>query len=63
MIGSSNSLNNLETVYNGCNFTESYFSGFDKKFEGMDWSSLRLVFKKHLDRFYLIAIVHDKWTI
>ena len=62
-IGGGNSLNNLETVYKSCDFTESYFSGFDKKFGGMDWCCLRLVFKKHLDKFYLIAIVHDQWTI
>lgn len=62
MIGGGNSLNNLESVYKGCDFTESYFSGFDKKYEGMDWCCLRLVFKKYLDKFYLIAIVHDQWT-
>ncbi len=63
MIGSGNSLNNLEKVYKGCYFTESYFSGFDKKYDGMDWCCLRLVFKKHLDKYYLIAVVHDQWTI
>jgi hypothetical protein len=63
MIGGGNSLNNLETVYKGCNFSESYFSGFDKKFDGMDWCCLRLVFKKNLEKFYLVGIVHDQWTI
>jgi hypothetical protein len=62
MIGGGNSLNNLETVYKDCDYVESYFSGFDKKYEGMDWCCLRLVFKKHLDKFYLITIVHDQWT-
>jgi hypothetical protein len=63
MIGRGNSLNNLETVYKDCDFTESYFSGFDKKLDGMDWCCLRLVFKRHLNKFYLVAIVHDQWTI
>jgi hypothetical protein len=63
MIGGGNSLNNLETIYKGCDFTESYFSGFDKKFEGMDWCCLRLVFKKYNDKYYLVGIVHDQWTI
>lgn len=63
MIGFGNSLNNLESVYVGCDFTESYFSGFDKKYEGMDWCCLRLVFKKYLDHYYLVGIVHDQWTI
>lgn len=63
MIGSGNSLNNLEKVYKNCDYTESYFSGFDKKYEGMDWCSIRLVFKKHKNQFYLVGIVHDQWTI
>jgi hypothetical protein len=63
IIGKGNTVNNLETIYNGCDYTESYFSGFDKKFEGMDWCSLRLVFKKYNDKYYLVGIVHDQWTI
>jgi hypothetical protein len=63
MIGGGNSLNNLEAAYPGCHFTESYFSGFDKKLEGMDWRTLRLVFKKLGNRYYLVGIVHDQWTI
>ncbi|MEP6795877.1 MAG: hypothetical protein ABJB16_16235 [Saprospiraceae bacterium] len=61
--GKGNSTNNLEEVYSGCVFTESYFSGFDKKFEGMDWESLRLVYKKYGARYFLVGIVHDQWTI
>ena len=45
-IGHGNSLNNLLAVYKNCDFTESHFSGFEKKYEGMDWRSLRLVFKE-----------------
>jgi len=63
IIGKGNTINNLETIYNGCDYTESYFSGFDKKYEGMDWCSLRLVFKKYNDKYYLVGIVHDQWTI
>ncbi|HEV8269657.1 MAG TPA: hypothetical protein VGQ04_00050, partial [Chitinophagaceae bacterium] len=62
-IGAGNSLNNLEMVYKNCDFTESNFSGFDKKYEGMDWKTLRLVFKERNKRFYLIGIIHDEWTI
>ncbi len=62
MIGSSTTNNNLKEIYPNCPFTESYFSGFEKKFDGMDWCSLRLVFKKHLDKYYLIGIIHDQWT-
>jgi hypothetical protein len=62
-IGEGNSLNNLLSVYTNCDFTESYFSGFEKKYEGMDWKSLRLVFKERNGRFLLVGIVHDEWTI
>jgi len=63
MIGTGNSLNNLETIYKNCNYTESYFAGFDEKYDGMDWCCLRLVYKKYQSKNYLIAIVHDQWTI
>ena len=62
-IGGGNSLNNLEAVYTNCDFTESHFSGFDKKYGGMDWRSLRLVFKVRDRKFLLVGIVHDEWTI
>ena len=61
-IGKGNSLNNLEKIYPKHPFIEYYFSGFDKKYGGMDWSSLRLVFKQYQSNYYLIAIVHDQWT-
>jgi hypothetical protein len=62
-IGGGNSLNNLELVYKNCDFTESHFSGFEEKFGGMDWRSLRLVFKEREGKFLLVGIVHDEWTI
>ena len=62
-IGTGNSLNNLLSVYKNCNFTESHFSGFEKDYQGMDWKSLRLVFKERNKRFFLVGIVHDEWTI
>jgi hypothetical protein len=62
-LGGGNSLNNLKEVYHGFDFAEFYFSGFDPKFGGMDWRSLRLVFKDYKKKSYLVAIVHDQWTI
>ncbi len=61
-IGSGNSLNNLRAIYPGCAFTESHFSGFDKKYGGMDWKTLRLVFKESNGKYWLVGIVHDEWT-
>lgn len=62
-IGFGNSLNNLKEIYPGCDFTEFYFSGFDPKYDGMDWRTLRLVFKKNQGKPFLVGIVHDEWTI
>jgi hypothetical protein len=62
-IGAGNSLNNLLSVYKDCDFTESHFSGFEEKYKGMDWKSLRLVFKERNKRYYLVGIIHDEWTI
>ncbi len=62
-LGGGNSLNNLAAIYTGLDFTESYFSGFDKRYDGMDWRSLRLVFKLKDGRYYLVGVVHDEWTI
>lgn len=59
MIGAGNSLNNLEKIYPDAIFTESYDPGKHAK----AWTTLRLVFKKEAEKFYLIGIVHDQWTI
>ena len=61
-IGSGNTTNNLLAFYPGCDFTESHFSGFEKKYEGMDWKSIRLVFKLKNEKYYLVGVVHDEWT-
>ena len=62
-IGQGNSLNNIEQVFPSAVFIEYHFPGFEKQYEGMDWRSLRLVFEKKNDIWYLIAIIHDQWTI
>lgn len=61
-ISTGNSLHNIDAVYPGCNYTEYYFQGFDKKYAGMDWTSLKLVFEFYEGKNYLVAIVHDQWT-
>jgi len=58
-----NSVNNLREIFPNAQFVEYHFSGFDPKYKGMDWTSLRLVFEKENDDYYLVAIVHDQWTI
>lgn len=58
-----NTINNMAAVYEGLHYTESYFSGFDEKFGGMDWRALRLVYKEYNGKHYLVGIIHDEWTI
>jgi len=55
-------LNNIEEAYPGCDVVEFFFPGFDKKYEGMDFRGLRLVFKIKDNTPYLVGIVHDSWT-
>ena len=62
IVGMGNSLNNLAAVYKDGRFTENHFPGFDPKYSGMDWRSLRLVYRKEHSTFYLVGIIHDQWT-
>jgi hypothetical protein len=62
-IGFGNTINNQQEIYPGNPYTESWFSGFDPKFEGMDWCSLRLIYEIVGEKAYLIGVIHDQWTI
>ncbi|MFY9273429.1 MAG: hypothetical protein WBJ83_06165 [Thermacetogeniaceae bacterium] len=62
-LGHGNSLNNSFEVYKNSIIVEYHFSGFDPQYAGMDWRSLRLVFEKKNDIWYLVGIIHDQWTI
>jgi len=63
-IGTGNTLNNITDVYPGRHvvFFEYYAPGTDGH-AGMDWRSLRLVLERTQGRWYVIAVVHDEWTI
>lgn len=58
-----NSTNNIKELYPNRHFIDYHFSGFDQKNKGMDWTSLRLVFEKEDGQYFLVAIVHDQWTV
>jgi hypothetical protein len=62
-LGAGTDFNNLEIVYKDCEYTESFFSGFEEKYDGMDWTALRLVYKKYQDKYYLVGVIHGSWTI
>lgn len=62
-IGQGNTVDNSAEVYPGAIVVEYHFPGFEKKYEGMDWRSLRLVFEREGDAWYLVGIIHAQWTI
>ena len=62
-IGQGNSLNNIATAYPSASFVEFHFTGFDPQYEGIDWSSLILVFEPVGGNWKLIGIIHSQWTI
>ena len=62
-IGSGNSINNQKKIYPHAKIVEYHFKG-SKKYEGMDWNSLYLIFEKHTDNhLYLVGIANGQWTI
>ena len=62
VITQGNSVNNIKDVYKEADFTESFISESVKN-QGLDWKSVKLVFKQENGKYYLVAIVHNEWTI
>jgi hypothetical protein len=62
-VSSGNAINNISDIYPDGMMVEYYFPGFDPQYGGMDWRSLRLVFVRDNNTWYLAAIVHGEWTI
>ena len=58
-----NSPNNISQIYPRAVFIEYHFPEIDPQYGGMDWRSLRLVFKEMDQVWYLVAVVHGEWTI
>jgi hypothetical protein len=63
VIKQGNSTNNLKEIYPNAHFIDYHFSGFDQKLKGIDWTSLRLVFEKRNGEYFLVALIHDQWTV
>jgi hypothetical protein len=58
-----NAINNIKEVFPEATVVEFHVEGTEK-YSGMDWGSLNLVFQEDKNGvFYLVAIVHDRWTI
>lgn len=71
-IGRSNTMNNVPDAFydeppgsgagEEITFIEYYIPG-SSEYGGMDWASLRLVFQREDETWYLIGVVRDNWTI
>lgn len=57
-----NTIVNIKEAYKNAKFVEYHFPG-TKKYDEMDWRSLRLVFEKSGANWFLVGISHDQWTI
>jgi hypothetical protein len=55
--------NSNDTVPAGQMMVDYHFPGFDPKYDGMDWTSLRLYFAQHDGQWYLLSVISDNWKI
>ena len=62
MIGQGNTINNIAQIYPEATVVEYYLEG-SEEYGGLDWRSLRLVLEQKNGVWYLVAVVHDEWTI
>ena len=58
-----NALENLPDAYPGCRFVDFSFPSADPVNDGLDWTSLKLVFLPEGEHWYLVGVVHGEWTI
>ena len=63
IITGGNALENLAEAYKGCRFVDFCHPSADPVNDGLDWSSLKLVFQAGEHSWYLVGIVHGEWTI
>ena len=60
---SGNALENVKEAYPGCRFVDFCIPSQDPDMEGMDWTSLKLVFEPGETRWFLVGVIHGQWTI
>jgi len=65
ILGKGNMINNVFSVHptTSAITVEYHYPGLDPQFQGMDWTSLRLVYENSGTQWYLVAIVHDQHTM
>ena len=63
IVKTGNSIENVQEVFPDCQFVDFHFPGFDAQVGGMDWCTLRLVFREYEGSYKIVAIIHAQWTI
>lgn len=63
IITTGNALENLTEEYPGCRFVDFCLPSADPQNDGLDWSSLKLVFTLEDTGWLLVGVVHGEWTI
>ena len=63
LIDPDSAISKVPSVYANHPFVQFYFPGFNKEYEGMDWKSLLLVFKQQQSKYFLVAVIYNKWKI
>jgi len=59
---SSNSLNNIGDILPKAKHIEYHYKG-SKQYDGLDWSSLIFYVEEYNGQYYIVALVHNQWTI
>lgn len=62
IVSSGNMINNIESTFPTADYVEFLYPGFDPSYNGLDWSSITLVFTTDSGMPMLIAIVHGEYT-
>ncbi len=57
-----NAINNINDIFPNTEYVDYYYKG-SGNYEGMDWSSLTFYAEKFDGKYYLLAVVHNQWTI
>jgi hypothetical protein len=58
----NNTPDNIKKIWPNARFVEYHYRG-SEEFDGMDWQSLRLVFREGETRWRLMGIINARWTI
>ena len=62
IMGTGNTIENMNSVFPYARSVEYYTPGTEE-YAYMDWKSLRLLYEIYRGKYYLVAVVHNEWTI